>query len=245
MKRALSVRPITSDWCSWVADWWQAAKRRRRCSSACQLKEQFLCVCVCVCVCVSVCVCVCVCVCVLMCMCCTDKRNWQLTAGGKGCVCACVCLCVCLMSDAVRYLNYANERSAENDWGISCWFCAVKVTHHAGLTHSHSHSLTHTHTHTHTHTRTHTPCQRHTSVHSHRVSYIHSIHTSTNKHSGTITVYLEFRLLSGWAPLKINFLSVLSNLCPSHRPLSKSTVQLVKSSLTCGPLVLNTLARHL
>lgn len=21
MKRALSVRPITSDWCSWVADW--------------------------------------------------------------------------------------------------------------------------------------------------------------------------------------------------------------------------------
>lgn len=44
MKRALSVRPITSDWCSWVADWWQAAKRRGRRSSACQRKEQFVCV---------------------------------------------------------------------------------------------------------------------------------------------------------------------------------------------------------
>lgn len=78
MKRALSVRPITSDWCSWVADWWQAAKRRRRRSSACQLKEQF------------------VCACVFMCVCCTDKRNWQLTAGGKGCVCVCARAYVCV-----------------------------------------------------------------------------------------------------------------------------------------------------
>lgn len=58
----------------------------------------------------------------------------QLRVGGKGyvgalvilCVqvcksaCVCVCMCMCLMSDVVRYLNYANERSAENDWGISC-----------------------------------------------------------------------------------------------------------------------------
>lgn len=72
MKRALSVKAITSDWCSWVADWWQAAKRRRRRSSACQLKEQL--------------------VCMRVCVCCTDKRNWQLTAGGRGvrAVCASV-----------------------------------------------------------------------------------------------------------------------------------------------------------
>lgn len=155
MKRGLSVRPITSDWCSWVADWWQAAKRRRRRSSACQLKEQFMCVCLCV----HVYECVCVC--------CTDKRNWQLTAGGKGCVCVRARLCVCLMSDAVRYLNYANERSAENDWGISCWFCAVKVTRHAGLGSD-------------THTRTHTPLHINTCVCFQ--SLTKKIHTSTNTH---------------------------------------------------------------
>lgn len=80
MKRALSVKAITSDWCSWVADWWQAAKRRRRRSSACQLKEQL--------------------VCMRVCVRCTDKRNWQLTAGGRGWG-LCVRLSVC-----VSFLSY-------------------------------------------------------------------------------------------------------------------------------------------
>lgn len=55
----------------------------------------------------------------------------QLGVGGEGCVCERVCLCV--ISDVLRYLTNANERSAENNCGISCWFCIAKVTHCAAL----------------------------------------------------------------------------------------------------------------
>lgn len=80
------------------------------------------------------------------------------------------------MSDAVRYLNYANERSAENDWGISCWFCAVKVTQHAQ------------------------PCSHKITYSSHAYNTLIEI-----KHQGT-TVRRECGLLSAVVPLKINFL---------------------------------------
>lgn len=55
----------------------------------------------------------------------------QLGVGGEGCVCERVCSCV--ISDVLRYLTNANERSAENNCGISCWFCTAKVTHCAVL----------------------------------------------------------------------------------------------------------------
>lgn len=171
MKRGLSVRPITSDWCSWVADWWQAAKRRRRRSSACQLKEQFMCVCLCV--------------RVYECVCVVQIRGTDSLQLGVRAVCVRARLCVCLMSDAVRYLNYANERSAENDWGISCWFCAVKVTRHAGLGSD-------------THTHAHTPSHKHMCLlpKSHKKKYT-QVQTLTN-----ITVRPEFGLLSASVPLK-------------------------------------------
>lgn len=135
MKRGLSVRPITSDWCSWVADWWQAAKRRRRRSSACQLKEQFMCVCLCV----RVYECVCVC--------CTDKRNWQLTAGGKGCVCARAFVCVsCLTQlDILTMLMRDQQRTIGEfhaDFVLSRWHTMQGLA----LTHTRTHTPLHINT---------------------------------------------------------------------------------------------------
>lgn len=107
MKRALSVKAITSDWCSWVADWWQAAKRRRRRSSACQLKEQL--------------------VCMRVCVRGTDKRNWQLTAGGRGwglCVCLSVCVSFLSYLDILTMLMRDRQRTIvefHGDSALSRW----------------------------------------------------------------------------------------------------------------------------
>lgn len=152
MKRGLSVRPITSDWCSWVADWWQAAKRRRRRSSACQLKEQFMCVCLCV--------------RVYECVCCTDKRNWQLTAGGKGCVCARAFVCVsCLTQlDILTMLMRDQQRTIGEfhaDFVLSRWHTMQGLAL--------------------THTRTHTPLHINTCVCFQSLTK-KKIHTSTNTH---------------------------------------------------------------
>lgn len=196
MKRVLSVKAITSDWCSWVADWWQAAKRRRRRSSACQLKEQL--------------------VCTRVCVHCTDKRNWQLTAGGRGWglrVCARVCARVSFLTcvDILTMLMRRRQRTIVEfrvDSAVPRWHAEQRLSLTRML-------LLTRHTHAHKYKQT-----------------APGISFSALVCHPSLEVSLFSSLLS-YEVLQIACLFLL-----------KYSTQTVNSCLTCGTLVLSVPARH-
>lgn len=133
---------------------------------------------------VYVCVFVCACLWVCVCVCCTDKRNWQLTAGGKGCVCARAFVCVsCLTQlDILTMLMRDQQRTIGEfhaDFVLSRWHTMQGLAL--------------------THTRTHTPLHINTCVcfQSLTKKKYTQVQTLTN-----ITVRPEFGLLSASVPLK-------------------------------------------
>lgn len=62
----------------------------------------------------------------------TDSLQLGVEGVGVG-VCVCQRACLCVVSDVLAYLTNANERSAENNCGISCRFRGAKVTRGAAL----------------------------------------------------------------------------------------------------------------